>query len=520
MSWKPSIEELRARERLAEEMGGEERVARQRQNGKLTVRERVSFLADPGSFHEVGKIAGKASYDEDGAVADFLPATMVFGRATLDGRPAVILGDDFTVRGGASDASIAGKMLMAEQMANEYGLPIVRMIDGTGGGGSVKSLEQNPRTYIPTTPAWEWLVSNMGRVPVVSLALGPCAGLGAGRVATSHYSVMVRGLSQVFVAGPPVAKAIGEDIDKEGLGGWEIQARNGTVDDVVNSEHEAFARAKRFLSYLPSNADELPPVLPSQDDPRRREDFLIDIVPKDGKTAYKPRRIIEAVVDKAPGGGSSFFEIGELWGRSIVTGLARIDGRPVAILAGDPFFLDGAWTADACDKVVRMVDLAETFHLPIVHFVDCPGFAVGQRHEKAGVTRKGVRAMAAVYQATVPICPVVIRKAYGLAGSAMFNPTRTRWRYCWPSGDWGSLPMAGGIEAAYKRQLEGSADPAAELAALYKKFEAMRSPFRTAEAFIAEEIIDPRDTRPLLVDFVRHAWRVLKPGARTFGMRP
>jgi len=515
MSWKSHIEELRARERLAEQMGGEERVARQRSQGKLTVRERVAFLADPGSFHEVGKIAGKAGYGPDEAIAEFLPATMVFGRATLDGRPAVILGDDFTVRGGASDASIAGKMLMAEQMAHEYGMPIVRMVDGTGGGGSVKSLEQNPRTYIPTTPAWEWIVGNMARAPVVSLALGPCAGLGAGRVAASHFSVMVRGLSQVFVAGPPVARAIGEEVDKEGLGGWEIQGRNGTIDNVVNSEAEAFAAARRFLSYLPSNVDELPPVYPSKDDPKRREDMLLDIVPKDGKTPYKPRRIIEAVFDK-----DSFFEIGELWGRSVVTGLARLDGHPVAVIAGDPFFLDGAWTADACEKVIRQVDLAETFHLPIIHLVDCPGFAVGVRHEKAGVTRKGVRAMAAVYQATVPICPVVIRKAYGLAGSVMFNPTRTRWRYCWPSGDWGSLPMAGGIEAAYKRQLEASANPEAELKELYRKFEAMRSPFRTAEAFIAEEIIDPRDTRPLLVDFVHHARRVLKPGARSFGMRP
>lgn len=515
MSWKSSIEELRARERLAEEMGGPERVARQRSQGKLTCRERVAFLADPGSFHEIGKTAGRATYAEDGSIADFLPATMVFGRATLDGKPAVILADDFTVRGGASDASIAGKMLMAEQMANEFGMPIVRMIDGTGGGGSVKSLEANPRTYIPTTPGWEWIVANLGRSPVVSLALGPCAGLGAGRVAASHYSVMVKGLSQVFVAGPPVAKALGEDIDKEGLGGWEIQARNGTVDDVVNSEAEAFAAARRFLSYLPSNTDELPPCISPTDDPNRREAFLLDIVPKDGKTPYKPRRIIEAVLDKG-----SFHETGALWGRPVVTGLGRLDGRPVAVLAGDPFFLDGAWTADACDKVVRLVDLADTFHLPIVHFVDCPGFAVGARHEKAGVTRKGVRAMAAVYQASVPICPVVIRKAYGLAGSAMFNPSRTRWRYCWPSGDWGSLPMAGGIEAAYKRQLEAAADPEAELKELYRKFEAMRSPFRTADAFIAEEIIDPRDTRPLLVDFARHAYRILKPGRRTFGPRP
>ncbi|MEM6627851.1 MAG: carboxyl transferase domain-containing protein [Pseudomonadota bacterium] len=515
MSWKDDIDELRRRERLAEAMGGEERVARQRAQGKLTVRERVAFLADPGSFHEIGKIAGVASYNEDGELESFQPANMVMGRATIDGRPAVLLGDDFSVRGGAADASIWQKMAMAEQMAHDYGMPMVRLVDGTGGGGSVKMLEKDPRTYIPQTPAWEWIVDNMGRSPVVSLALGPCAGMGAGRVAASHYSVMVKEMSQVFVAGPPVARAIGEDVTKEELGGWRIQAMNGTVDDAVDTEADAFDRVRRFLSYLPSSVDELPGRTPPTDDPDRREDALIDIVPKDGKTPYKPRKIVEACVDKG-----SFFEIGALWGRSIVAGLARIDGYPVAVLAGDPFFLDGAWTADTCDKVVRLVDLAETFHLPIVHFVDCPGFAVGVRHEQAGVTRRGVRAMAAVYQTSVPMCAVVIRKAYGLAGSAMFNPMRTKWRYCWPSGDWGSLPMAGGIEAAFKRQLESADDPEAMLEALYKKFDAVRSPFRTAEAFYAEEIIDPRETRPLLVDFMSHAYRILKPGRRTHAMRP
>ena len=261
MSWKSHIEELRARERLAEQMGGEERVARQRSQGKLTVRERIAFLADPGSFHEVGKIAGKAGYGPDEQIAEFLPATMVFGRATLDGRPAVILGDDFTVRGGASDASIAGKMLMAEQMAHEYGMPIVRMVDGTGGGGSVKSLEQNPRTYIPTTPAWEWLVANMSRVPVVALALGPCAGLGAGRVAASHFSVMVKGLSARSLSpGRRWRRRSARMSTRKALAAG--RSRGATASSTMSSraKSEAFATARRFLSYLPSSTDELPPI--------------------------------------------------------------------------------------------------------------------------------------------------------------------------------------------------------------------------------------------------------------------
>lgn len=515
MSWEKSIEELRARERLAEEMGGEEPVSRQRGRGKLTVRERIAFLADPGSFHEIGKIAGKARYDADDNLESFMAANSVFGRARLNGRPAMILGDDFTVRGGAADAAIRQKMVQALKQATQYRMPMVQLIDGTGGGGSIKMFEADPRTYIPETPGWELIVDGLGEVPFVSLGLGPCAGMGAGRLAASHFSVLVKELSQVFVAGPPVTRALGEDVTKEELGGWQIQARNGTVDHVVDSEAEAFEAARRFLSYLPSSVHDLPPVMPSTDDPARRDDALISIVPSDGKTPYKPRRIVEACVDLG-----SFFEIGAQWGRGIATGFARIDGHPVGIMAGDPFFFDGAWTADVCEKVIRHMDLCSTFHLPVVHFVDCPGFAVGVKHETAGVTRKGVRAMAAVYQAKVPVCAVVIRKAYGLAGSAMMNPSKAKWRYCWPSGDWGSLPMAGGIEAAYRKELLESDDPEALLASLYKTFAAIASPFRTAESFYAEEIIDPRHTRVLLVDFVHHARRVLEPGKVSFGPRP
>lgn len=515
MSWKPEIEQLRVREALAEQMGGEERVARQLAQGKSTARARVDALLDPGSFHEIGKIAGVADYHPDGSLKSYLPSNMVTGRGRIDGRPVGVIADDFTVRGGAADAAIWQKMVQAEKFAGEYRMPLIRMVDGTGGGGSVKMLEKDPRTYIPETPGWEVVVANMGQIPVVSLALGPCAGLGAGRVAASHYSVMVKGLSQVFVAGPPVARAIGEDIDKEGLGGWEIQARNGVVDEAVESEAEAMAYARCFLSYLPGSVDDLPARAPSLDPIDRKEDFLLSIVPKDRVTPYKSRKIVEACVD-----AGTFFEMGKAWGRSIITGLARIDGWPVAIMAGDPYVLDGAWTADAARKIERFVDLANTFHLPIVHFVDCPGFAVGRKHEQAGVTRAGIRAMSAIYQARVPFCAVVMRKAYGLAGSAMFNPSRAKARFCWPSGDWGSLPMDGGVEAAFRRELEAHPDPAARLAEIKAWMEGLRSPFRTAESFYAEEIIDPRDTRPLLCEWAGLARRVLQTGPVSTHMRP
>src|SRR5512147_2136080 len=303
MSWEKDIEELRKREALAEQMGGEERVARQKASGKLTVRERVAALVDAGSFHEVGKIAGKGEYGADNELAAFRASPFVVGRGAIDGRPVMIQADDFTVRGGAGDAAIWQKLVFAEQMANEYPMPLIRLVDGTGGGGSVKMLEKDPRTYIPQTPGWEWVVANMASVPVVALALGPCAGLGAGRVAASHYSVMVQGLSQVFVAGPPVAKAIGEDVDKEGLGGAEINGKNGVVGDIVATEAEALAAARKFLSYLPASIHERAPRLENGDPVSRRDETLINVVPRDRRVPYKMRRIVDACVD-----AGTFFE--------------------------------------------------------------------------------------------------------------------------------------------------------------------------------------------------------------------
>src|SRR4051812_20157180 len=211
MSWEPELEDLRRREELARRLGGAERVERQHASGRLTVRERVERLFDAGSFHETGAIAGKGVYDDSGELVEFLPANVVVGQGRIDGRRAVVQGDDFTVRGGAADAAIWQKMVFAERMAAELRLPLVRLVDGTGGGGSVKSLETMGFTYVPFIPGWEAAAENLSTVPVVAAALGPVAGLGAARVVASHFSVIVRGTAQLFVAGPPVvAAAMGE----------------------------------------------------------------------------------------------------------------------------------------------------------------------------------------------------------------------------------------------------------------------------------------------------------------------
>jgi acetyl-CoA carboxylase carboxyltransferase component len=515
MNWESELDELRRREKLAEQLGGPERVKRQHDGGRYTIRERIVKLADPGTFHEIGKIAGRAHYDEHNDLKAFTPSNFVFGRATVDGRPVVVGGDDFTVRGGSADATIKGKHNMCERMANELRLPLIRLVEGSGGGGSVKTIETTGRANVPALDGWEWVVANLGTVPRVALGLGSVAGLGAAHLAAAHYSVMIKDKSALFVAGPPVVERLGQKLTKNQLGGWEIQLKAGAVDDAVDTEEEAFARARRFLSYLPSSIDELPPRGPRTDDPERREASLFDAIPHNVRKPYKMRTIVEAVVDRG-----SFFEIGALYGRPIITSLARLDGWPVALLASDPLFYGGVWTADACQKIERFVDLAQTFHLPIVHLVDCPGFLIGLDAEQTGTIKQGVRAMSAIWQTTVPWCSVIVRNVFGVAGAAHRNGSRYCTRYAWPSGRWGSLPLEGGIEAAYRAEIDAAADPKAKRAEIDERLTKLRSPFRSAETFWIEEIIDPRDTRPLLCEFANLTAPLRRPGPSAHQMRP
>ena len=515
LTWQPELDDLKNRQTLALDMGGPEKVARHRGNGKLTVRERIAALLDEGSFREIGSASGFAQYDADNQLASFAPTNHIMGRGRIDARTVAVSADDFTVRGGANDGGVIEKLVYVERMANELRIPLVRLVDGTGGGGSVKTIETIGRTYVPAVPGWECAVMNMATVPVVGLALGSVAGLGAARVAASHYSLMVEGISQIFAAGPPVVARIGQHVTKDELGGTAIHGRNGTVDDVVASEAEAFARTRRFLSYLPPSVHDLPPRTAPLDDPKRAEDWLLGAVPRDPRKVYKMRPIVEALLDRG-----SFFEIGRAWGKSIISGFARVDGWPVAVIASDPHHYGGAWTARASEKLVRFIDMAQTFHLPVIHLVDIPGFQIGVEAEQAATIRYGTRAMAAVYQATVPWCSILVRRAFGVAGAAHQSTGRYNVRYAWPSGEWGSLPIAGGLEAAYKADLAAAPDPAARLAEIEARLRQFTSPFRTAEQFMVEEIIDPRTTRALLCEFANLAAPLRTTGPSSFGMRP
>jgi len=515
--WQPEIEEMQQRRRLAAQMGGEEAVARHHAAGKLTVRERIERLLDPGSFHELGSLAGRAE-EKDGKLASFRPANFVMGLGTVDGRKVVVGGEDFTVRGGAADAAVGGKWTFAERMADEWRLPIIRLIDGTG--GSVRTLELIGRTYIPDNPGVVTMARLLGKIPVVSAVMGSVAGLPAAKAVLAHWTIMVKDTSQVFVAGPPVVRrGMGEEVTKEVLGSHQVHAyKSGVVDNVAEDEEDCFRQIRRFLSYLPSSVWQAPPRTEPTDDPDRREEALFSIIPRDRRCPYDVRKMLDLIVDR-----DSLFEITPHYGRSLVTTFARLNGYPVGVMANDPMHLGGALDAAASEKLMRFVDLCDTFHLPVVNFVDQPGFMVGTAAELQGTIRKGARALCAVEESTVPWIAVMVRKCYGVAGGAHGRHGGLNLRYAWPSAEWGSLPVEGGVEAAYRREIEAAPDPEQKRRELEEKLNQLRPPLRTAEAFGVEEMIDPRDTRPLLCQFVEIAQELVHteigPKWR-FGMRP
>ena len=515
MAWEKELDELARRTELSQRMGGPEKLKRHRDAGKLPVRERIAALVDEGSFREVGGLAGSGAYDDNGELTDFTPSNLLMGRARIEGRPAVVMGDDFTVRGGANDGAVGDKMIVAEQMAHDLRIPLVRLVDGTGGGGSVKNIELKGHTLLPKLKSWPYIARNLATVPVVGLGLGSVAGLGAARVSASHYSVMVKDTAQLFVAGPPVVARTGQNIDKNDLGGSQIHTRNGVVDDEAESEADAFARARRFLSYLPSSIYELPPRAEAGRHAAENQQALRNAIPENTRSVYKIRTIVETLVDSG-----SFMEIGRHWGKAIAAGLARIDGWPVVVVASDPYHYGGAWDRQTAEKYMRMVDLAEQFHLPVVNLVDVPGFRIGLDAEKEGVMRAGVRALTAIAQSTVPWCTIIIRKAFGVAGGGHQNADRFNFRYAWPSAQWGSLPIEGGLEVAYKADIEASADPEATRAKIEKRVRGLTSPYRSAEAFVVEDIIDPAETRAALVEFAAIAAPLRQAGRASFGFRP
>ena len=517
MSWEKEVAGIEARRAEAIKLGGTEAVARQHAKGRLTIRERIDALSDPGSFREEGPIVGHGKMNEDGSLQAFTPGNYVLGTSQIDGRPCVLGGEDFTQRGGSPTPSGLRKSVYAEDLALRYRIPLIRFLEGGGGSvtgtkGKGTNAPQSMGDPVFARSRFKSIADVLENVPVISAAMGPVAGLPAARLAASHFSVMVRGQSQILIAGPAVVeRATGEVLNKEELGGAAIHLKSGVVDKAVDSEQELMAEIRRFLSYLPINTSEMPARSDKlDDDPERADEFLIDVIPKERRKVYKMRKIIEAIVD-----GGSFFEMARYYGRSQITGLARLNGWPVAIWANDPHFYAGAMTADGAQKVRRFIKLCNTFHLPVVALVDEPGFMIGSESEKAATIRHGVDTISAVVNSTVPWVSVIVRKTFGVAAAAHFGPEAEI--YAWPSAEGGALPLEGGVAVAFRREIAEAADPDAKRRELEERLSSGRNPYTRAEAFGVHDMIDPRKTRSTLCQWLELARPVLEE--RILGQR-
>jgi acetyl-CoA carboxylase carboxyltransferase component len=401
-------------------------------------------------------------------------------------------------------------------------VPLVRFLEG-GGGSVVGASGKGGRAPAPPPPEAPYethrftsLMRAMAQAPVVSAAVGAVAGLPAARLVASHFAVMTAGTSQVLVAGPAIVeRALGEQKTKEELGGAKVHARSGVVDAVVEDEEAVFAVVRRFLSYLPSNVWEPAPRAEASDEPGRTSETLLDLVPRERRKVYDTRRLLAEVLDRG-----SWLELGAGHGRSQVTGLARLAGQPVGVWANDPRFYAGSMTADGAQKVRRFVDLCDTFHLPVVAFVDEPGFMIGAAAEREATIRHGTAAMFAVVQSQVPWATVLVRKCYGVAGAAHFAPGA--YVFAWPSAESGALPLEGGVAVAFRREIAEAPDPEAKRRELEERLAARRTPFARAEGFGVHEMLDPRETRPALcawVDSIAHQLAGLR-GPRSYSVRP
>ena len=497
MSWEQEVKEIERRRYLAQQQGGKEGIAKQHARGRMTIRERIDVLLDKGTFQEHGRATASPVYDDNGELIEYVPANYVVGFGQVDKRRIVAAGEDFTLKGGSPNAAGLRKSVYAEHLAVQYKTPLVRMLEG--GGGSVKGGAKKGGTVgepVFTEPRFKIIADAMGAVPVASAALGAVAGFPAGRLVASHFSVMTEHTAQVLIGGPAlVTRALGVKMTKEELGGAAVHLRSGIVDNLAADEHDALAQIRRFLSYLPSNVWQRTPRYANEDPVQRMEQALLEAVPRDSNSGFDMRAIIHMIVDK-----ESFFEIGEFYGPSQICGFATLAGQPVGLLANDCMHYAGAMTAEAAQKYRRFVEMCDTFHVPVVNFVDQPGFMIGPESERAGTIRYGMAAVAAAAQATVPWAVIQVHKGFGVATAAHYAPGA--YVLAWPSVESGALPIEGGVAVAFHREIAAAADPDAKRAELEERLREARSPFPRAESFAVHELIDPRETRPVLCDWI------------------
>lgn len=495
--WELLLSELERRRTIALASSGPAKIAREHKYGRSTARERIHRLSDPDTFLEIGTFVTTPT--EDGSL---LASTFVCGICEIDGRPVAIGAEDYSVEGGGTGVHLArykgGWGGFIEEFALGYKIPLVMLINGVGGSVILQDQIGYPelQSANPTYPMFDLLE----HVPVLAAVLGPTAGSSAARAHMSHFSVMTSDNGCLFAGGPPVVKqALGLEIDKFALGGVAIHTRaSGLIDNHAANEDEALAQVRQMLAFLPDNVRAKPAVKPEWTANDQNE--LLAIVSPNLRRAYNAHDLVRCLVDK-----DSFFEIAPDYGRSLRTGLARIEGHTVGLLASDARFVAGSLDVQSSLKQAKFIEMCDRFHIPIAYLVDVPGFLVGPKAEEAGVLKFGAIALRAIQQAKVPVFTVQVRRSYGLGGVATGSRNPMSIRLVWPSAAWGDMPLEGGVEAAFRSQLDAAPpEQRAELKAkLTKQFEEQTSIWRAIENFGAEEMIDPRDTRKYLARLLK-----------------
>ncbi|OJJ48928.1 hypothetical protein ASPZODRAFT_60853 [Penicilliopsis zonata CBS 506.65] len=487
---------------------------RQKQAGKLWVRERIDLLFDPGTFSEIGSISGTVTWRKSGPRQEmpesFVPSNNIQGTGKLSGRQVLLTADDFSIRGGHADGSTFTKTIYLEKLAIALKLPVVKLVDGSSGGGSVTTIKKAGWSYLPYVPSYQYVVQqlNMG-IPNLGAVVGPAIGLGAARVVSCHFSVMAADIGSLFNAGPKVVEGatFEEGLDFQSLGGPMIHCTNGTIDNIAANEAECYEQLRTVLGYLPNSGSDAPPVKPCDDPTTREEISLRRIIPRRQARMYNPRTIITAIVDR-----NSWFEIGAYWGKTAIGGLARLDGHPVGIITLNCEVNGGALDAGGSQKLTRLLKLCDVMNLPVLQFIDVPGYAIGTVAERTATMRWGVELAKTYFSTTMPIFNVITRRAFGVAGGIMLGARDPVMQVAWPSGQWGSLPLDGGIEVGHRHELR-EAEKEGNKTERYKELEdeyiRLMNPVRTANAFGVEEIIDPKNTRSICCAWAKHVYEAL-----------
>lgn len=504
---KKKINQLRELREKALLGGGKERIDEQHKKGKLTARERVDLLLDPGSFVELDRFALSPNIDPSEADRRILGDGVVTGHGTIDGRPVYIFAHDFTVFGGSLGEAFAQKVCKIMDQALRVGAPIIGLNDSGGARiqEGVVSLGGYAEIFYRNVLA-------SGVVPQISAVMGPCAGGAVYSPALTDFVIMVDKTSYMFVTGPDVVKSVlNEDVTFETLGGASVHSQvSGVSHFFASDEASAMQAIKAVLSYLPQNNLEDPPVLKSGDDPNRMDQELASIVPSDRDRAYDMKEIIQRVTDTG-----SFLEVQSQWAPNIVVGFGRLDGRSIGIVANQPKHYAGALDNNSSIKAARFIRFCDSFNIPIVTFVDVPGFLPGVDQEHAGIIRNGSKLLYAYCEASVPKLTVIVRKAYGGAYDVLGSKhIRADFNFAWPTAEIAVMGPEGAVKIIYRKQIAERPDSTSKLIDDYR--EKFANPYVAAGRGYIDDVIEPQETRPRLIRALEAALnkRELKPSRK------